>query len=206
MWLRSPAESPRQLSAQRPAYLQIERTQSAYYASTLGAPMVLSTYDADSEQVATFASAERPGTLAWLKYWNRWHSMRTTERRAVRRANAVLCVSEHDASYFARTAQRVVVVSNGADDQLFEIDSERPASESVLFVGNYRYEPNALGVSRFLRDAWPVGPPRDRTPACAWSVRGLGASSPPRRRRSNESRSSAPWSVWTTSSPTRGRS
>ena len=141
---------------QRPAFLQIEGTQNANYASTQRTPIVLSTHDVNSERVAMLARAKRPGTLTWLKYWNHWHSMRTTERRAVRRADVVLCVSESDAEYFARVGQQVVVAPNGADDALFEIDSELPASEAVLFFGSYHYEPNALGVSRFLRDGWPV--------------------------------------------------
>ena len=139
----------------RPAFVQVEQTENAYYACAQGTLTVLSTHEVNSERVATVAHATRPGTLAWLKYWNRWHSMRTTERRAVGRADVVLCVSRHDAAYFARFARRTVVAPNGADDDLFEIDPELPESEAVLFFGTYGYEPNALGVSRFLRDGWP---------------------------------------------------
>ena len=140
----------------RPAFVQIEAMQSAYYASARGTPTVLSAHSVGSEPVAMVARAMRPGTLGWLRQWNHWHAMRTTERRAVARADVVLCVSKHDAAAFSRVARQLVVVPNGADDELFEIDSELPDSESVLFFGTYGYEPNALGVARFLRDGWPV--------------------------------------------------
>ena len=144
------------VARERPAFVQFEHTQNAYYYdSAPGVPIVLSTHNVDSELVATLARAERPGSLAWLRLRNRRHSMRASERRAARRADAVLCVSEHDASVFARDSGRVVLVPNGVDDDLFEIDPALPEAETVLFFGRYDYEPNALGMTRFLREGWP---------------------------------------------------
>ena len=145
------------VAERRPAFVQFEHTQNAYYFHAVhGLPVVLSLHNVDSEMVHSLARAHRPGSLAWLRLRNRLHSMRISERRAARAADAVLCVSDHDAASFAGVADRVLLVPNGVDDEFFAIDPRLPASESVLFFGKYDYEPNVLGIARFLRHGWPL--------------------------------------------------
>jgi len=145
------------VAEKRPAFVQFEHTQNAYYfRSVRGLPVLLSLHNIDSELIGTLAKAQRPGSLEWLRLRNRWHATRVTERRAARAADAVLAVSRHDAAGFEAIARRVLVVPNGVDEELFSIDGEPPDSESVLFFGKYDYEPNALGVARFLREAWSL--------------------------------------------------
>jgi polysaccharide biosynthesis protein PslH len=145
------------VAERRPAFVQFEHTQNAYYFHAVrGRPVALSLHNVDSDLLRTLARAHRPGSLAWLRLRNRLHSMQVTERRAARAADAVLCVSEHDAASFAGVAHRVLLVPNGVDNEFFAIDPELPASELVLFFGKYDYQPNALGIARFVREGWPL--------------------------------------------------
>jgi polysaccharide biosynthesis protein PslH len=68
----------------------------------------------------------------------------------------VLCVSAEDLDRFGPITRRGLLVPNGVDEGLFDIDASLPDDELVLFVGKYDYEPNRLGASRFLRDGWPL--------------------------------------------------
>jgi len=145
------------VAERRPAFVQFEHTQNAYYyRSVRGLSVVLSLHNVDSELIGTLAKAQRSGSLEWLRMHNRWHAMRVTERRGARAANAVLAVSDHDAASFDGIARRMLVVPNGVDEELFSIDGELPRTNSLLFFGKYDYEPNALGVARFLREVWPL--------------------------------------------------
>ena len=48
-----------------------------------------------------------------------------------------------------------MVVPNGVDEELFEL-AEPAGGQTVLFFGDFDYEPNARGVARFLSEAWPL--------------------------------------------------
>ena len=91
----------RELVAEAPTLVQIEHTQSAYYAAALeGTPWILSVHNVDSQLMRTLAESRRPLTADWLREWNRWQAMRAVERRAGGAATAVLCVSENDRRTF----------------------------------------------------------------------------------------------------------
>jgi polysaccharide biosynthesis protein PslH len=156
-YLPAVAERVRELVAEGCAFVQAEHTQSAYYARAIaGARWVLSTQNVDSEMLRSIARAERPLTTGWLRARMRWQALRAVERRALPRADAVLCVSAADAELFAPYAREVVVAPNGVDDELFEVDAELPGEERVLFFGQYDFAPNLQGIARFLREGWPV--------------------------------------------------
>jgi polysaccharide biosynthesis protein PslH len=70
------------------------------------------------------------------------------------RADAVLCVSSEDARLLEPHA-RTVVVPNGVDPELFEVDGAAPPGERVLFFGRLDYPPNAHGLERALLEVWP---------------------------------------------------
>jgi glycosyltransferase involved in cell wall biosynthesis len=147
----------RELMAEGCAFVQVEHTQGAYYQAALGdAPWVLSLHNLDSELMRTVMRAQRPLTRAWVASLNRRLALRSVERRAVPRADAVLCVSEADRRALERRARRVIVAENGVDDAFFEIPPDLPPGEDVLFFGQFDYAPNALGIARFLREAWPL--------------------------------------------------
>jgi glycosyltransferase involved in cell wall biosynthesis len=135
----------------------VEQTLSAYYAGPqLATPWVFSTHNVDGQALGTVAQTLTPGTPAWLRARNLAHEAAVTERRAARRANGVLCVSEPDARHFAALgADPVVVAPNGVDDELFTVAPAPPDGARVLFFGRMDYAPNAIGLLRFAREAWP---------------------------------------------------
>jgi len=143
-------------ASERVAFVQFEHTQNAYYFDAArGLPVALSLHNVDSRMIATIARAQRR-PIASLRLWNRWSSMRLTERRAARAADAVLCVSKEDAADFAGAAGKIVLVPNGIDDQFFAVPDRLPEGERVFFFGQFDYAPNELGMLRFLREAWPI--------------------------------------------------
>jgi glycosyltransferase involved in cell wall biosynthesis len=136
------------------AFVQFEHPLNAYYWDAIGATRsILSTHNVDSEVVR--GSVRDARGLHRARAMNRALAMRSAERRAGRRADAVLAVSEHDRDYFARLSDRVLIAPNGVDPEFFELEAELPENRDVLFFANYNYEPNADGIGRFLAEGWP---------------------------------------------------
>jgi glycosyltransferase involved in cell wall biosynthesis len=155
-YLGAVAARVRELVAEGCAFVQAEHTQSAYYGAAIApAPWVLSLHNVDSELARSMARHERPLTPGWASAWNRWHSMRTVERRMLATPDAVLCVSDADRARLAE-ARRVLLVPNGVDDEFFYLDSQLPDHDDVLFFGQLDYSPNEHGIGRFLREGWPA--------------------------------------------------
>jgi polysaccharide biosynthesis protein PslH len=136
------------------AFVQFEHPLNAYYWNAIGATRsILSTHNVDS-QVARGSIRETRG-LDRARAINRALAMRSAEHRAGRRADAVLAVSEHDRSYFARLSDRVLLAPNGVDPEFFELPVQVPDNHDILFFANYNYQPNADGIRRFLGEGWP---------------------------------------------------
>jgi glycosyltransferase involved in cell wall biosynthesis len=175
-YLGAVAARVRELVAEGAAFVQAEHTQSAYYGAAIApAPWVLSLHNVDSELMRSVARHERPLTPAWAAAWNRWHSMRTVERRMLDMPDAVLCVSEADRDRLAGVRQ-ALLVPNGVDDELFYIDSRLPDHEDVLFFGQLDYAPNEHGITRFLRHGWPAV--SEERPGARLRIVGRGMSRP----------------------------
>ena len=155
--LDSVARRLAELVAEAPPFVQIEQTQSAYYDHELrGVRRVLSLHNVDSQMLETVARHERPLSPSWARAWNRTLAMRSVERRAVPRADVVICVSDRDYLHFKRYAGKPLLAPNGADDEFFSVDERLPDNEDVFFMGVYDYPPNAHGMLRFLREGWPL--------------------------------------------------
>lgn len=136
------------------AFVQFEHPLNAYYWDAIGgARSVLSTHNVDSELLRGSARAARG--LARARLTNRASAMRLAERRAARRADAVLAVSEHDRSYFSTLSDHVLIAPNGVDAEFFELPGEVPDNHDILFFANYNHPPNAEGIARFLSEGWP---------------------------------------------------
>jgi polysaccharide biosynthesis protein PslH len=143
------------------AFVQFEHPLNAYYWDAIGsARSVLSTHNVDSELL--HGSALDARGLRRARLTNRALAMRSAERRAARRADAVLAVSEHDRSYFSDLSDRVLIAPNGVDPEFFELPVELPDSHDVLFFANYNHPPNADGIARFLAEGWPRLAARDQ--------------------------------------------
>lgn len=144
--------------AREVALVQAEERLSARYLACvpLGTvPAVLGTHNVDSDLIAQQAlTAGSARERLRLRY--RAARRRRLERHLARRADAVLCVSEHDHGYFeaAGAGRRAILAPNGVDDDLFEIPPPG-APEHVLFFGQLSYAPNVEGLERFL-GAWPA--------------------------------------------------
>jgi glycosyltransferase involved in cell wall biosynthesis len=136
------------------AFVQFEHPLNAYYWDAIGSTRsILSTHNVDSEVVRGSIRGARG--LHRARAINRALTMRSVERRAGRRADAVLTVSDHDRSYFARVSDRVLIAPNGVDPEFFELPAQVPDNHDILFFANYNYQPNADGIGRFLAEGWP---------------------------------------------------
>jgi polysaccharide biosynthesis protein PslH len=136
------------------AFVQFEHPLNAYYWDAIGStPSVLSTHNVDSQVLG--GSVRDARGLHRARLANRALAMRSAERRAARRADAVLAVSEHDRGYFSRFADRVLIAANGVDAEFFELAAEVPDNHDILFFANYNHQPNADGIRRFLAEGWP---------------------------------------------------
>lgn len=88
------------------------------------------------------------------RYWAR--RVLTTERRAARRADVVVCVTSHDGDHFkCNGAARSLVIPNGVDEELFALSDEPAHEPRVLFFGSHLWPPNAAGLTRYLHEVWP---------------------------------------------------
>jgi glycosyltransferase involved in cell wall biosynthesis len=136
------------------AFVQFEHPLNAYYWDAIGStPSVLSTHNVDSEML--HGSVRDARGLDRARLTNRTLAMRSAERRAARRADAVLAVSEHDRGYFSRFSDRVLIAPNGVDADFFEVPAEVPDNHDILFFANYNHPPNADGIGRFIAEGWP---------------------------------------------------
>jgi polysaccharide biosynthesis protein PslH len=141
--------------AQDAAVVQLEEAWLEQYASRIpaGPLVVASPHNADAEMMRQFAGAERGREALRLRV--RARRLEHTERRAVRAADLTVTVSEHDDAYFrALGARDTVLVPNGVDDELFDLDPRSGEPGRVLFFGAYHWAPNRDGLVRFLQEGW----------------------------------------------------
>ena len=80
------------------------------------------------------------------------------ERVLAREASGLSCVSARDASALRALGARgaPVVVPNGVDLARHAFRAQAPAGETVLFIGDLSWPPNAEGVRWFLQAVWPI--------------------------------------------------
>jgi glycosyltransferase involved in cell wall biosynthesis len=150
------AERLRQLAVGA-AFVQFEEIGSAQYvhAAPVDVPTIVSLYNVDSAVFRGAARLSNGGRQAWRSLY-RVKRMERTERRAARRATAVLAVSDNDRAHFAKCgARQALLVPNGVDGGLFAIPARVPPGERVLFFGQFGWAPNVAGLQRYLTEAWP---------------------------------------------------
>jgi glycosyltransferase involved in cell wall biosynthesis len=136
------------------AFVQLEGPNTLSYGSSVvgGTPVVASTYHVDSALRHELLTTE--GRLG-LRERYRLHRMMRSERRVVRRADAIFCVSDADRRHFLEIgAPRVLLVANGVDDDLFEVPAITEPARQVLFFGEFAFAPNLDGIRRFIEGGW----------------------------------------------------
>lgn len=95
---------------------------------------------------------------AWARVFVRYDQWRARcwERRVFAQARRVVAVTAEDARAMrALTSTPVDVVVNGVDCSAFADVQADPASQRVLFVGNYEYAPNLDAVRWVLDEIFP---------------------------------------------------
>lgn len=137
-------------------FVQFEEIRFIQYAGLVpkATPCVVSLHNVDSlifKETRATGSRGRLGTA-----YQGWR-MSEVEKRAVRRADAVLAVSEHDQQHFERVGgQNVLLVPNGVDEQLLEVPEQPSEEPRLLFFGTFAWRPNRDGALRFLEEVWPL--------------------------------------------------
>ena len=155
------------------AVVQFEDIWAAQHAldASDAAPVVVSLYNVES--LARVGGAEAGGAR------ERWRlaSIGSVERRAVRRADLTICVSEADEAHFrALGARHPLLIPNGVDEHLFGLPAGPGKDNRLLFFGQLAYRPNSEGIERFLRRGWPLV--REQEPAATLRIAGPGATPP----------------------------
>lgn len=84
-------------------------------------------------------------------------SLLTSELSFARRFRVVLaCEDDRDwLIQHGADETRLIVIPNGVDPKFF-IAARRPTPGRLVFVGNFRYEPNREALAWFLRHCWPA--------------------------------------------------
>ena len=74
------------------------------------------------------------------------------------RANAIVAVSELDATYFRRYIRQtpIVIVPNGVDVSSFQPVTRKPQANKLLFTGQMDYPPNVDAATWFCQEIFPL--------------------------------------------------
>jgi sugar transferase (PEP-CTERM/EpsH1 system associated) len=179
-----------QLRLHRFDILQVEGIELARYALVAGR-LPLGTrwvYDAHNAEYllqkrTCLTDARAPwrwhGALYSLAQWMR---LRQFERRVLRAADAVACVSSEDAAALRRlaTTARLQVVPNGIDVAEYAAFAtaegrENAGAPTLVFTGKMDFRPNVDAALWFWRRIWPIV--KQAYPAARWLIVGQKPSS-----------------------------
>jgi polysaccharide biosynthesis protein PslH len=141
--------------------------------ATMPCPTVLFTHNVEAE----IWRRHYETTTSW---WRRdlmkqqWRRMLRFERRAVRRFDLVLAVSNTDGETLQRLygplASAVRVVPTGVDTSFFAPLPIQPRRTHMVFTGSMDWLPNEDGMLFFVRDVLPLI--REKAPAATLSIVG----------------------------------
>ena len=110
---------------------------------------------------STIARQEAASQRGYGRIWHEaeWRKLRALERRALRRSQLCLAVSDADARALARAgARHVAVCPNGTDPVQRLAPPTRDDADPlrIVFVGAGIYPPNERGIAWFVRDVLPL--------------------------------------------------
>jgi polysaccharide biosynthesis protein PslH len=119
-----------------------------------GRPVWIDFHNLDSE-IWRRAAATAGGATGWFARLQAAR-VRSLEAELVRSAAGLSCVSPRDAEALRSLASAdPLVIPNGVDLARHAFRSEAAPSETVLFIGDLSWPPNADGVRWFLTEIWP---------------------------------------------------
>jgi glycosyltransferase involved in cell wall biosynthesis len=127
--------------------------QAAFAAG--GAPVWVDFHNVDSE-IWRRLGEETDGMTAAFARWQAPRVARA-EGSIAAKARRVSCVSERDARALAAAgAKDPLEVPNGADLERYAFRAEPPAGQTIFFVGDLSWPPNAEGIAWFCEQIWPL--------------------------------------------------
>ncbi|MFC3549813.1 glycosyltransferase family 4 protein [Lysobacter cavernae] len=121
-----------------------------------GVPVVFNAHNVEHQLLDNRAQIEaRPLARTFLR--GQVPRLRTFERTACHRADAVLACSDSDAAALRELAPgtRVHTVPNGVDLEAHRPSPQPPTGAQLVFVGQMGWFPNRDGVDWFLREVFP---------------------------------------------------
>jgi glycosyltransferase involved in cell wall biosynthesis len=141
------------------AFVQFEEIWAMSYAVSdfvKRMPTVASAYNVESVARIEGSHFASPRSLQQARARYRIAQLASVERRAIRRCDLVVAVSDADARAFeVMGAREILVVPNGVDDDLFRVP-DGTGAQTILFFGQLAYEPNLRGLLWFLDAVWPL--------------------------------------------------
>lgn len=122
-------------------------------------PTVCFTHNVESEIFARHAAQARDPARRWL--WTSQHrKMQRFEHQALQSFDSVIAVSERDAQAFRQQygLRAVDAIPTGVDLNFYAYRAPDPAPSppTVVFLGAMDWQANIDGVTRFLREVWPL--------------------------------------------------
>lgn len=152
------AEVARQVASFRPDLIHVEWTPLvANVPRDVSVPVCVTAHNVESDIWFRYASTDF-WFLKNVYVRLQWRKVERFERAALRRADAVIAVSDHDARRIGEWAgpSSVSVVENGVDTATFAPDPAAKVDRNeALFVGSLDWRPNQDAVLWFLDEVLP---------------------------------------------------
>lgn len=148
----------RELLARKPDVVVVDFPHAMVLmpAERTGTPEVLFTHNVEAEIFARHRDVARD-PIRRLIWENQRRKMAAYEQAVLRRADAVIAVSERDASAFRAEygVGQAAVIPTGVDLEFF---GYRPpaATPNVVFTGSMDWMANIDGIEFLLREVWPI--------------------------------------------------
>jgi glycosyltransferase involved in cell wall biosynthesis len=160
-------------ASEPPRWIVAHSYHVAPAARSAGRPVWIDFHNLDSEiWRRTAETAERAAVRRFARA--QAGRVRALEEDLARHAAGLSCVSERDAAELRSLGARApILVPNGVDLERHAFRRESPPGETVLFIGDLSWPPNADGVRWLLSEIWPRV--RSRRPAARLAVVGRSA-------------------------------
>ena len=143
------------VARERPAWVVAHSYHVAPAAISSGARAWADFHNVDSRIWTRMGESAGSLLERWLARWQAPRVERL-ERGIVRAAAGLSCVSEADARTLAvRGAESPRVVPNGVDLSRYRFRPEPAAEDTLFFVGDMAWPPNAEGIRWFCAEVWP---------------------------------------------------
>jgi len=142
--------------ARRPDLMFAHRLEAMLLAMAAKRPLPPVLYDVDDVEHVKFLRflKQPPFWRGKFLMYTHWPILYSTERRAIRRAHTAFVCSETDRAYLRDRCglRNVEIVPNAV--RIPEA-TPVPNAPNLLFLGNYRYAPNARAAEHLTTDIWP---------------------------------------------------